>query len=114
MSSAVVFDRAQALERLGGDEELLDSVASLFVEESASYRRALVDALDSGDPAAVQREAHTVKSVLAAFACEGGRELAWRLEEQAASGSLDGAPERVADLVAVVRQLMAELAAQDA
>jgi hypothetical protein len=52
--------------------------------------------------------------VLASFACEGGRELAWRLEEQAASGSLDGAPERVAELVAVVRQLMAELAAQDA
>ena len=46
MSSAVVFDRAQALERLGGDEELLDSVASLFVEESTIYRRALGDALD--------------------------------------------------------------------
>ena len=46
MSSAVVFDRAQALERLGGDEELLDSVASLFVEESASYRRALVERLE--------------------------------------------------------------------
>ena len=65
MSSAVVFDRAQALERLGGDEELLDSVASLFVEESTIYRRALADALDSGDPATVQREAHTVKSVFA-------------------------------------------------
>ena len=111
MSSAVVFDRAQALERLGGDEELLDSVARLFVEESASYRRALVDALDSGDPAAVQREAHTVKSVCATFSFEAGRELALRLEQLAAAGHLNGADTLTAELLAAVDTLAGALKA---
>ena len=65
MSAELVFDRAVALERLGGDEELLASVAGLFVEEATVYRQALVDALRSGDAAVLQREAHSVKSVLA-------------------------------------------------
>ena len=111
MSSAVVFDRAQALERLGGDEELLDSVASLFVEESTIYRRALADALDSSDPAAVQREAHTVKSVFATFSFESGRELAFRLEQLAAAGNLNGADVLTAELLAAIDVLAAALKA---
>jgi HPt (histidine-containing phosphotransfer) domain-containing protein len=111
MSSAVVFDRAQALERLGGDEELLDSVASLFVEESTIYRRALGDALDSGDPATVQREAHTVKSVFATFSFESGRELAFRLEQLAAAGNLNGADVLTAELLAAIDVLAAALKA---
>lgn len=111
MSSALVFDRAQALERLGGDEGLLDSVSSLFVEESPSYCRALTDALDSGDPAAIQREAHTVKSLFATFSFESGRELAFRLEQLAAAGNLNGADVLTAELVAAIDTLAGALKA---
>lgn len=111
MSSAVVFDRAQALERLAGDEELLATVASLFVEERASYRQALVEALASGDPAAVRREAHTVKSVFATFSFETGRELAARLEQLAAAGSLEGAGTLAVELNGAIETLAAALTA---
>jgi len=100
-----LFNRAEAVERLGGDEELFANVASLFVAESAGYCRALEAALAAVDAAALQREAHTVKSMLATFSYEAGRELAMRLEHLAALGSLDGAADLTAEVVAAVRRL---------
>lgn len=111
MNGDVVFNRAEALERLGGDEELLESVCGLFVEESANYCRALVDALASGDVAAVQREAHTVKSLFATFSYETGRELAMRLERLALTGSLDGTAALTAEVIEAVKKLAAALKA---
>jgi len=101
----VIFDRAQALESLGGDEELLASIASLFVDEAVTYRQALVDALAAGDAATLQREAHTVKSVLATFAYEAGRERALRLEQLAASGRLEGAGTATDEVIAALQTL---------
>lgn len=112
MSSAIVFDRAQALERLGGDEELLSTVSSLFVEESVAYRKALADALASGDSLALRREAHTVKSLFATFSFDTGRELAVRLEQLAGSGQLDrhdGAAALTAEVIAAIETLAAAL-----
>ena len=110
-AGASIYDRATAIARLDGDESLFTEMVDMFDAECENYCQALESALASGDAAELRREAHTVKSVLASFACERGRELAWRLEEQAASGELDGASEQVAELVSVLRQLMAELAA---
>ena len=104
-----LYDYAEALERLGGDEALFANVASLFIAESAGYCGALEAALASADVAAVRREAHTVKSMLATFSYETGRELALRLEYLAASGSLEGADRLTADVVDAVRQLVAAL-----
>ena len=111
MNSDIVFDRAVALERLGGDEELLASVAGLFVEEAAIYRQALVNALESGDAAVLQREAHSVKSVLATFAFEAGRESAMQLEQLAASGDLDSADALTAEVIAALGALSEALKA---
>ena len=104
-----LFNHAEAVERLGGDEELFASVASLFVAESEGYCGALETALASADAAAVRREAHTVKSMLATFSYEAGRELAQRLEHLAASGSLEGADRLTAAVVNAVRRLVAAL-----
>lgn len=113
MNTEVVFDRARALESLGGDEELLANVASLFVDEAVVYRQALVDALAAGDAATLQREAHTVKSVLATFAYEAGRERALRLEQLAASGDLNGAEAATDEVIAALQKLSEVLKAQD-
>ena len=106
-----LYDREKALAQIDGDAALFAEIAAVLAAEGEAYCAALEAALVSGDPAELRREAHTVKSVLASFACERGREIAWQLEEQAASGSLDGAPQQVAALVSVLRRLMAELAA---
>lgn len=100
------FNKDEALARLGGDESLFAEVASMFVTQSESYCLALERALNAGDTAALQREAHTVKSLLATFSFEAGRELAMRLEHLAAAGRLDGAAALTAEVVAAVRQLV--------
>ena len=101
-----IYNHAEAVERLGGDEELFSSVAGLFVAESEGYCGALEAALASVDVAALRREAHTVKSMLATFSCETGRELAQRLEHLAASGSLEGADILTAAVIDAVRRLV--------
>jgi len=105
-----IYDREKALAQLEGDDALFAEIVVVMADEGEGYCSALEAALASGDATELRREAHTVKSVLASFACEYGRELAWRLEQQAASGELDGAPEKVAELESVIRQLIAELA----
>jgi HPt (histidine-containing phosphotransfer) domain-containing protein len=109
-----IYDKAQALARLDGDESLFNDLMNMFVEESESYCQALEAALSSGEAADLRREAHTVKSLLATFSYETGRELAMRLEHLAATGSLDGAQALTVELVAAVRKLSAVFAGEAA
>lgn len=104
-----VYDRGKALEQLGGDEALFGDVSAVFIAECESYCTALEAVLADGDVAMLRLEAHTVKSVLASFACEAGRELAQRLEHLAASGSIEGADSMTSDLVAAMRRLAVAL-----
>lgn len=110
MSASTLYDRAEALERLDGDVELFDTLAGLFVAESSGYCDALTAALASADAAALRREAHTVKSLLATFSYEAGRELAMRLERLAMEGRLDGAEALTLELIDAVKRLADELA----
>ena len=112
MSASESYNRAQALERLGGDEDIFAEVANLFVAESDNYCQALKDALVSGDAGVLRREAHTIKSMLATFSYESGRGLAEQLELLAASGSLDGAVELSAQVVNAVKCLSVVLRAE--
>ena len=105
MSVTELYNRAEALERLGGDEEIFAEVANLFVAESANYSSALKAALAAADLEVLRREAHTVKSMLATFSYESGRELAMQLEHLAASGSLEGAEQLTFQVVEAVKRL---------
>lgn len=100
-----IYDRSQAIQLLGGDEVLFGEIAAVFRAECEGHCRALETALASGNAVDLRLEAHTVKSVLASFACEAGRDLARRLELLTAEGSLDGADGMTAELVSVMRRL---------
>lgn len=106
-----IYDREEALARLDGDEALFNEMVEMFVGECESYCQALSGALASGEAAQLRREAHTVKSLLATFSFEAGRQLALRLEQLAAAGSIEGVGPLTQDLIAAVRQLAAALAA---
>ena len=110
MSENFIYDGAEALRRLGGDETLLAQVSALFVSESDGNCRALQAALAAGDATALRRQAHTVKSMLSTFSCENGRKLAQQLEDLAASGRLEGAEALVDELLVVAMQLARALA----
>lgn len=107
-----IYDRAEAIARLDGDESLFAEMANMFVAECDNYCQALGSALAAGDAPLLRREAHTVKSLLATFSFETGRVLAQQLESLAATGSLDGAEALAQQVLAATRQLAAALAAK--
>jgi len=110
LSASTLYNRAEALERLDGDEDLFGNLAELFVAESTGYCDALEAALAAADAGVLRREAHTVKSMLATFSYEAGREVAMQLERLAADGSLDGAEDLTAQVVGAIKELADELA----
>ena len=104
-----LIDKTEAIARLGGDEALFAEMAAMFAAERETYCNALEAALASADAACLCREAHTVKSLLATFSFEEGRQLALQLEMLAASGRLEGADRLTDALLSAVRELAEDL-----
>ncbi|MBS4020671.1 MAG: Hpt domain-containing protein [Dechloromonas sp.] len=99
-----VLDKPAILERLGGDEDIFAMMVDMFLNEQDNNRQALLAAL-AADSAALQREAHTIKGLLATFSDGLGAELAQALEYQAKSGLVDDAQARVTELLARVDEV---------
>lgn len=90
MNTAFVLDRGLILERLGGDEEIFAVMIDMYLQDLDNYCGNLETALAAGESATLQREAHTVKGLLATFADEAGAQAAYAIEQQAKQGNLQG------------------------
>jgi len=108
-----VLDKAAILDRLGGDEDILAMMVDLFLQDVDNNCNALLAAV-GGEQSELQREAHTIKALLATFSDDAGAELAHVLECRAKTGQLDGASDlagelltRVAEVAEVLRSLSA-------
>ena len=75
-----VWDRAAALDRVGGDESLLDELIELFFNDYPVLARRLTEALARGDLASLREPAHTLKGSLGAWACRRPPDLAQEIE----------------------------------
>jgi len=84
-------DWSGALERVGGDRELLRELIRVFLEEWPKWKAALGHALAARDSAQVRRLAHTVKGALGQFEAHEAAEAAERLESMARAGDLQEA-----------------------
>lgn len=111
MSEALQLDKATILDRLGGDEDLFAEMAAMYIAESGAYCQALADAFAARAAGDVQREAHTIKGLLATFADDAGTALALSLEHAARSGDVSDLEDQVLAVQARVRELAAALAA---
>ena len=63
--SPKAFDRASALSRLGGSQDLLDRLLLRFESNHANAAQQIVAAINAGDIERAQREAHSLKGVAA-------------------------------------------------
>lgn len=90
MADAFVLDRAAILERLGGDEEIFSMMLDMYIQDVESNCEILGAALASGDASALQREAHTVKGLLATFSDDTGSSDALLIEQLARDGNVTG------------------------
>jgi HPt (histidine-containing phosphotransfer) domain-containing protein len=83
--------RAEALERVGGDEAFLEELLDLFGEEFKVKSRALAEALSRRDAAAIREAGHAIKGAAANLSLPGLRAAAQAMERAGAEGRIDDA-----------------------
>lgn len=94
----VSFNRSIALERVGGDEELLREVAEIYLAEYPPLLDKIRSAVSTRDGDALQRSAHTLKGSLAILGAEPAAALALSLESQGRQNRLDSAEDVLSHL----------------
>lgn len=113
--STKTLDAADALKRLGGDQELYLELLHVFLSEQAAMLGAVEQAAAAGDPARLDRAAHTLKGACSNISAVEARGIALELEIAGKESNLDRAeillPQLKTALNAVEReakQLIAE------
>ncbi len=74
------LDRAEALERIGGDQDFLAELLALYDAEFAEKSAALAAAIEAGDMDAVRALGHGLKGSSANLSLPGLREAAQEME----------------------------------
>ncbi len=106
-----ILNLAAALDRVGGDNELLEEVAKLFLDSAPSMLGEVREAVARRDARAVERAAHTLKGSVSNFGAEPAFQAALRLERMGRSGDLFGAEEALAALETEIVRLQPALTA---
>ncbi len=98
-----------ALDRLGGDEELLREICQIFLRESGILLGRLEQAVINGDAEAVQASAHSIKGEVGYLGAESISKTAKKLEKMGQDNNLTGAERLVHELRVEVAQLCADV-----
>ena len=89
MNDTSLYDWQRAVDMIGGEEEHLLSVLSMFLEELPGYLATLQADLAANDTVGVARTAHTLKGLLATFCADPAMQAAAAVEQQAKAGVID-------------------------
>ncbi|WP_438005947.1 response regulator [Sorangium sp. So ce321] len=111
IASRPMFDRTRALERTGGDADLLRELAEVFLEECPRWMADIDEAVTSGDARKLQRAAHSLKGGVDSFGARAAFDAAFALEKMARANELGSLAEAQFALRAQVERLVPELAA---
>ena len=106
-----ILNLAVALERVGGDNELLEEVAQLFLDSVPELLTEIREAVVSRNAKALERAAHTLKGSVSNFAAEAAFQAALRLEKMGRTGELAGVDQAFATLEAEMERLQPAIAA---
>src|SRR5215469_1027030 len=108
-SVAATVDLGQMLERLGGDENLLQEVLEIFLEQTPKLLKTLRDALARGEAETVERTAHSMKGELGYLGAKEVSQKARQLEELGRGRNLEGAAQVFAsfeaDIIAIAEAI---------
>ena len=86
-----LFDKAAALENMGGDEELFAEVVEAFNEEYPQLLAQIRKALSADDRDSLCRAAHTLKGTIRTIGAPSIAMIAQQLELTSQSSELNGA-----------------------
>ena len=93
-----VLDEEAALDRAGGDRELLQDLVELYLREAPRLLQDVQKAVARSDPAQLKIAAHSLKGAVDNFAAKDAFAAALRLEILGRNGNLAGAEEAFAIL----------------
>jgi PAS domain S-box-containing protein len=105
-----VLDQVSALERVGGNLELLRQLAAVFRDDCTRLVAEIRDAVRTGDAARLRDAAHTLKGMAGFFAAPAATEAALALEEMGDRSELGGADAALATLAGEVERVHEVLA----
>ncbi|MBN1832461.1 MAG: Hpt domain-containing protein [Deltaproteobacteria bacterium] len=106
-----IFDLDDALEKVGGDREILEEILVVFSESYPDQLSELKKAIDKGDAPIVERAAHTIKGSVGIFSSKKALETAFRLETMGHDENLEDAAAIYSKLEQEVEELEAALRA---
>ena len=89
------WSRAEVLDRLGGDQELLEELCQIFLKESPKLMERLRQGMADGDAEALQRAAHSLKGEVSYLAAAGATQAARRLEDMGHERNLSAVSEAI-------------------
>ena len=96
------WSKAEVLERLGEDEDLLREMCGIFLNESARLLDKLRQAVAEHSPDAVMRVAHSLKGEVSYFSAPAATAAARRMEDMGHEGDISQAPDA---LIVLEREL---------
>ena len=105
------LDRAYALQRVGGDEELLKEIAAIFLEDYPNSLAEIRIAIANSDARRLETSAHTLKGSAANFGARAAVDSALRLEQMGRARLLERSADALRDLEDGLEQLHADLQA---
>lgn len=104
-----ILDKAVALTRVGGDAELLQEMAQLFLEEFPSQIDAIRIAAQTRDPKALERSAHSLKGSVGNFGAAAAHQAAYQVEMLGRNGVLESLDSAMQELETALKLLHPEM-----
>jgi PAS domain S-box-containing protein len=104
------IDRAELLDRVEGDQELLAEMVQLFVADAPHLLDAMRTALREGDMVLLERTAHSMKGAAGNLSAKVTVGAASQLEQSAKEGDAELAKRNLSDLEDAVERLLSLLA----
>jgi two-component system sensor histidine kinase/response regulator len=104
------IDRVSLLERVEGDQELLAEMIGLFQEGAPHLLSAMREALQSGDMAALEMSAHSLKGAVSNLSAKATAAAALQLEKDAKNKDAESAKESFMEVEQAVSRLLPALA----
>lgn len=107
--SSPILDEAAALERLGGDRELLGVLIEAFAEEKQLALAEIEAACQTRDARRLQIAVHRLKGGAGTLGGMETWELAYRVENLAKAGTWEGTDEAIREMLAALERFQVEL-----
>ena len=110
--AAGIVDLDAALERMGGDRQLLDDIVQFYFQDSPGLLQQIEQAICAQDSSQLERAAHSLKGLASNFSAASVVETTASLEGFGRSSQFDEATALLETLHARIAELNRELSGQ--